>query len=83
MGETFRLFLENWDEQVPLSHACALMHAAWGTKGGITGLHTVATQMQWDISHNWSAVSDGYKLNKKDLLGKEGGVSLCVTKKWK
>lgn len=29
MGETFRLFLENWHEQVPLSHACALMHAAW------------------------------------------------------
>lgn len=34
------------------------------------------------MSHNWSAVSDGYRLNKKDLLEKEGGDSLCVREKW-
>lgn len=40
VGETFTLFLGNWHEQVPLSCACALMHVAWETKGGIIGLHT-------------------------------------------
>ena len=34
---------------------------------------TRITEMCWDSSHNWSAAMDGYKLFRKDRLGRQGG----------
>lgn len=37
----------------------------------------------WDGSNNWSAVMDGYRLFKKDVLGKGGrGVYHYVWENW-